>query len=107
MGKLVGPSVRIISLQLRGAGGVTLLGRLPRQERVDHFRMRLRIGPLFRDPSPFGSQAFPVNIGVLDDQSLGPLRMPENYPEADRTSIVVKIEGVVVEPQHFEKMNDR
>jgi hypothetical protein len=78
VGELVSPGVRVITFRMRGADGVTLFGRCERHERIEHFRMRFRIGPILRNGGPLGAQAFLIRIGILDDKRLQPLRRRSN-----------------------------
>ena len=103
---LVSPGVRVITFWMRGAEGVTLFGRCERHERVEHFRVRFRIGPILFNGGPLGAQAFLVSVGVLDDQRLQPPRMRRDDAKADRTAIVMEVEGVFVDLELFEKIVD-
>jgi len=107
VGVLVSPSVRVITLRMRGAEGVTLLGRCERHERIEHFRMRFWIGPILHNGNPLGTQAFLIRIGVLDDKRLQPLRMCRDDAKADRPAIVMKVKGVFVDVEVLEKLVDR
>ena len=75
---------------------MTLFGRCKRHERVKHFRMHFRIGPVLRNAGPFDAQAFPIGIGILDDKCSKPIRMRRDYAKADRPAVVMKVEGVSV-----------
>src|SRR5580704_11224819 len=107
MGALVGPGIRVITLGMRGAQRVTLFGRRERHERIEHFRVRFRIGPILRNAGPLGAQALLIRIGILDDKRLQPLRMRQDDAKADRPAIVVKVEGVFIDPELLEKSVDR
>ena len=104
VGVLVSPGVRVITFGMRGAEGVTLFGRCERHERIEHFRMRFRIGPILRNAGPLGAQAFLIGIGILDDKRLQPLRMRRDDAKADRPAIVMKVEGVFVDLELLEKI---
>ena len=86
---------------------MTLFGRCERHERIEHFRMRFRIGPILRNGGPLGAQAFLIRIGILDDKRLQPLRMRRDDAKADRPAIVMKVEGVFVDLELLEKIVDR
>ena len=92
---------------MRGAKRVTLFRRRERHERVEHFRARFRIGPILRDAGPLGAQAFLIDIGILDDERPQSLRMRRDDAKADRPAIVMKVEGVFVDLELFEKVVDR
>lgn len=62
VGVLVSPGIRVITFGMRGAEGVTLFGRCERHERIEHFRMRFRIGPILRNGGPLGAQAFLIRL---------------------------------------------
>ncbi len=53
--------------------GVTLFGCCDGHERIEHFGMRIRIGPILRDAAPLGAQTLFIDIGILDDERLQPL----------------------------------
>jgi hypothetical protein len=86
---------------------VTLFGRCNRHERVKHFRMHFRIGPILRNAGPFGAQALLIGIGILDDKCSKPIRMRRDYAKADRPAVVMKVEGVSVDLELLEKSVDR
>ena len=86
---------------------MTLFGRCERHERIEHFRMRFRIGPILRNGGPLGAQAFLIRIGILDDERLQPLRMRRDDAKADRPAIVMKEEGVCVDLELLEETVDR
>src|ERR1700733_5131771 len=86
---------------------MTLFGRCERHERIEHFWMRFRIGPILRDAGPLGAQAFLIDIGILDDERLQPLRMRRHDAKADRPAIVMKEEGVWVDLELLEETVDR
>jgi hypothetical protein len=86
---------------------VTLFGRRERHERIEHFRMRFRIGPILRNAGPFGAQAFPIGIGILDDKRLQPFRMHRDDAKADRPAIVMKVESVFIDLESLKKIVDR
>src|SRR5271156_4293855 len=92
---------------MRGAEGVTLFGRCERHERIEHFRMRFRIGPILCNAGPLGAQALLIRVGILDDKRLQPLRMRQDDAKADRPAIVMKVEGVFVDLELLEKAVDR
>jgi hypothetical protein len=69
--------------------------------------MCFRIGPILRNGSPLGAQAFLIRIGILDDKRLQPLRMRRDDAKADRPAIVMKVEGVFVDLELLEKLVDR
>ena len=73
------------------AGEVALLGCLERKKSVEHFRVSFRIGPVFRDLSPFGSEACLIDIAVLNDERMKLIGMRQNDAEADWRAVVVKI----------------
>ena len=64
---LVRPGIWVITFGMRGAEGMTLFGCGKRHERIEHFRMRFRIGPILRNAGPLGAEAFLIGIGILDD----------------------------------------
>jgi len=70
----VRPGVRVVTFGMRGAEGVTLLGRCKGYEHIQDFRMRFRIGPILRNAAPLGAQALLIDIGILDDKCSEPLR---------------------------------
>src|ERR1700733_12911841 len=69
--------------------------------------MRFRVGPILRNPGPLGAEAFRIDVGILDDERLQPLRMRRHDAKADRAAIVVKEEGVCVDLELLEKSVDR
>ena len=107
MGVLVGPGIRVITFGMRGAQRVTLFGRRERHERIEHFRMRFRIGPILRNSGLLGAQAFLIRIGILDDKRLQPLRMRRDDAKADRPAIIMKEEGACVDLELLEETVDR
>ena len=68
VGVFVRPGVRVITFGMRSAEGVTLFGRCEGHERIEHFRMRYRIGPVLRNAAPLGAQALIIDIGILYDK---------------------------------------
>ena len=84
---------------------MTLFGGFEREERIDHFGMRFRVGPVPGDAGPLRAEAFLVGVGVLDDQRLQPLRMGQDHAKADRRAIVVKVEGVVADLELVEQLS--
>jgi len=54
--------------------------------------MRFWIDPILLDTSPLGTQALLIGVGILDYESLHPLGMRQNDPEANRPAIIMKIE---------------
>ena len=86
---------------------MTLFARCERHERIEHFRMRFRIGPILRDAGPFGAQAFLIGIGILDDKRSKLIRMRRDDAKADRPAVVMKVEGVFVDLELLEKSVDR
>ena len=82
---------------MRSAEGVTLFGRCERHERVEHFGIPFRIGPILRNADPLGAQAFLIRIGILDDERLQAPRIRRDDAKADRPTIVMKVEGVFVD----------
>ena len=107
VGVLVSPGVRIITFGMRGAERVTLLGRCERHERIEHLRMRFRIGPILRNAGPLGAQALLIRVGILDDERLQPFPMRRDDAKADRPAIIMKVEGVLVDLELLEKSVDR
>ena len=69
--------------------------------------MRFRIGPILRNAGPLGARAFLIRIGILNDKRLQPLRMRRDDAKADRSAIVMKVKGVFVDLELFEKSVDR
>ena len=65
--------------------------------------MCFRIGPVLRNAGPLGAQAFLIDIGILDDKRLQPLRMRRDDAKADRPAVVMKVEGVLVDLELLEK----
>src|SRR5208282_3623192 len=70
-------------------------------------RMGFWVGPILRDAGPFGAQAFLIGIGILNDESLHPLRMRQDDAEADRPAVVMKIEDAFADLELLEKIADR
>src|ERR1700733_306374 len=65
------------------------------------------IGPILRDTCPLGAQALLIDIGILDDESLHPLRMRQNDAEADRPAVVMKVEGALGDLELLKEAVDR
>src|SRR5258706_12749004 len=92
---------------MHGAKSMTLFGRCQRHERIEHFRMCFWIDPILPYTFPLGPQPLPRGIGILDDESLHPLRMRRNDAEADRPAIVMKVEGALVDLELLKEVVDR
>jgi hypothetical protein len=69
--------------------------------------MRFRIGPILRDTSPLGSQAFLVGAGVLDNESLHALWMRQDDAKANRPTVVMKVERVFIDLELLEEIVGR
>jgi hypothetical protein len=74
---------------------MTLFGRLEGHEGIDDLRMRFWISPVFGNPGPFRAEASLVDVAVLDDQGVKPLRMRQNDAEPYRRTVIMEIEGRV------------
>src|SRR5215471_18035035 len=94
---LIRPGVRIVTLGMRGAERMALFGCCQRHERVEHFRMPRWIGPILRDAGPLGAQAFLIDVGVLNDESLHACGMRQHDAEADRPAVVMKKEDAFLD----------
>jgi pimeloyl-ACP methyl ester carboxylesterase len=57
------------------------------------------VGPVLRDPGPFGPKSFFVCIGVLDDDGLHTLRMRQRDAKADGPAIILHKEDVAIDPE--------
>src|ERR1700722_16749402 len=82
---------------------MALFSRLRGYKRLEHFGMRFPIRPILRNARPLGPQALLVDIGVLDDEGTHPLRVRQNDPETDRTTVVMEVEGTVVNLELLEE----
>src|SRR5882757_6037815 len=107
MGELVSPCVRIVTVGMRGAERMTLFGRSPRHKRVEHLGMRLRIGPILRDAGPLRAQALLIGVGILDNESLHPIRMLQNHAQTDWPAVVMKEEDAFVDLELIEEIVGR
>src|SRR5215475_15997346 len=54
--------------------------------------MRFWIDPILRYGGPLRAEALRVGIGILDDESLHPLRMRQEHAETNRPAVVMKVE---------------
>src|SRR6516165_6016529 len=69
--------------------------------------MRLWIGPILRDGGPLRAQALLIGVGILDDESLRPLRMRQEHAETDWAAVVMKIEGAFADFEVIEQVIHR
>src|SRR6516164_9680400 len=69
--------------------------------------MRLWIGPILRDGGPLRAQTLLIGVGILDDESLHPLRMRQEHAETDRPAIVMKVEGAFADFELIEQVIHR
>src|SRR5690242_18098605 len=68
--------------------------------------MRVWIFPIPRDTGPLGAESFLVDIRILNDESLKPLRMLHHDAEADWAAVVVEVEGIFADPELLEEIID-
>src|SRR5580704_14028600 len=92
MSVLIAPGIWIVAFGMRRSEGMTLFRRVPRYKTVEHIGMRLRISPIERNVSPLRPETFPVNVCILNDQSLDSFWIRQDDSEADRAAVVVEIE---------------
>ena len=102
-GILVDPAIRIVAVRMGCACDVALLGGFKRKKSVEYLRMSFRISPEFCDLRPFGSETCFIDIAVLNDQRMQLIGVCQNDAEADRRSVVVKVQGVTRDLQLLQK----
>lgn len=86
---------------------MTLFGGRRRDERIEYVAVRFRIDPILRDSSPLGPQPLLVDIGILDNERLQPLRVRQDDTKPDWTTIVVKVKRIFVDFKLLKKAVDR
>src|SRR5271165_5438445 len=101
---LVSPSIRVIAVGMRSSRRMALFGCGIGHKGVNHFRMRFWIGPILRDYGPLRAQALLIGVGVLNYESLHPLRMRQDHAEAHRPAIVMEIEGAFIDLELIEEI---
>ena len=86
---------------------MSLFGGRRRDERIQYIAVRFRINPILRDSGPFDPQTLLVDIGILDNERLQPLRVRQDNAKPDRPTIVVKVKCIFVDFKLFKKAVDR
>ena len=93
--EFVGPEIRVIALHVRIAPDMARPRRLERQEiGAKRGFVGCAIGPERPTGFPVGSQPFVVRHGILDDESLNPVRMGQGHAKTHGAPVILHVKSV-------------